>query len=79
MSPERKRKIIRSLDEIPTTFPSEDAERQYWETHQLSDELYDDQEIARLTHEHRVLLQQLKAGTAGVRRHRPRKSRKPRS
>jgi hypothetical protein len=77
MSRERKRKIIQSLDEIPATFPSEDAEREYWETHELSDELYDDQEIARLTREHRALIQKPRAGTAGVRRHRPSQSRTP--
>ncbi|MBI3988250.1 MAG: hypothetical protein HY347_01395 [candidate division NC10 bacterium] len=71
MSRERKRKIIHSLDEIPATFPSEDAEREYWETHEFSDELYDAQEIQRLTVEHRALIQKLMAGTAGVRRHRP--------
>ena len=36
---------IKSLDEIPKRFKSEDAERRFWETHDLSlklcDELYD--------------------------------------
>ena len=63
-----------SLDEIPATFPSEDAEREYWETHQLRDELYEEQEMTRLTLEHHALIQKLKAGTAGERRHRPGRS-----
>lgn len=71
MSRKRKYKVIHSLNEIPATFPSEDAERAYWETHALSDKLYDDQEIERLTAEHHALIQKLRAGTAGVRRHRP--------
>ena len=53
----------------------EDAEREYWETHELSDELYNAQEIKRLTVEHRALIQKLRGGTAGVRRHRPSQSR----
>jgi hypothetical protein len=75
MSGERNRIVIHSLDEIPSAFPSEDAEREYWETHELSSELYDDQEAKRLTREHRALIQKLRAGTAGVRRHRPSQSR----
>lgn len=70
MRRKRKRETIHSLDEIPPTFPSEDAERAYWETHELSPKLYDDREIKELTAEHRALVQKLRAGTAGVRRHR---------
>jgi hypothetical protein len=75
MNRERKRRIIHSLDEIPASFPSEDAEREYWETHELSQHLYDDSEARRLTAGHRALIQKLRTGTAGVRRHRPSRSR----
>jgi len=37
------------------------------------------QEMARLTQEHHVLLQKLKAGGAGVRRYRPRAPKQKRS
>ena len=32
---------IHSLSEIPTTFASEDEERDWWATHYLSDEVYE--------------------------------------
>jgi hypothetical protein len=37
--------IVRSLDEIPS-FASEDEEREWWATHQLSEELYEQLEDA---------------------------------
>jgi hypothetical protein len=39
-------KIIRSLDEIPQHFESEDAEREFWASHEFSEELYDQMEDA---------------------------------
>lgn len=36
---------IRSLDEIPS-FASEDEEREWWATHDLSEELYDKLELS---------------------------------
>jgi hypothetical protein len=33
--------VIRSLDETPAEFESEDAEREYWWTHEFSDELWE--------------------------------------
>src|SRR5687768_7691731 len=39
--PEYELTVIRSLDEIPATFLSEDDERDYWATHEFSDELWD--------------------------------------
>ena len=33
--------VIRSLDEIPDHFESEDAEREFWGTHEFSEELLD--------------------------------------
>jgi len=36
-----RRKTIRSVEEIPTRFASEDEEREWWATHDLSEELYD--------------------------------------
>ncbi len=36
-----RRRIIRSVDEIPKSFSSEDEEREWWATHDLSEELYD--------------------------------------
>lgn len=35
-----KTTTVRSMDEIPA-FASEDAEREWWATHDLSEELYD--------------------------------------
>lgn len=39
-------KTIRSLDEIPS-FASEDEEREWWATHDLSEELYDKLQLSR--------------------------------
>jgi hypothetical protein len=36
-----KRRTIHSVDEIPASFASEDQEREWWATHDLSEELYD--------------------------------------
>ena len=36
-----ERIVINSLDEIPETFESEDAEREYWATHEYSDEVWE--------------------------------------
>ncbi|MBI1925150.1 hypothetical protein HYR99_12990 [Candidatus Poribacteria bacterium] len=43
MSNFKKEKLIaiHSLSEIPTTFVSEDEERDWWARHYLSDELYE--------------------------------------
>ena len=38
--PQKKFKTIYSLDEIPTHFESEDAERDFWAEHDLSEELW---------------------------------------
>ena len=41
----KKRKkiiVIRALSEIPKKFKSEDAERRFWETHDLSSKLWDE-------------------------------------
>jgi hypothetical protein len=35
-----ERIVINSLDEIPGSFESEDAEREYWATHEYSDEVW---------------------------------------
>jgi len=40
-------RIINSLDEIPSTFASEDAEREYWETHEFSEALLDSLPMTR--------------------------------
>lgn len=42
----KKIKIIHSFDEIPE-FSSEDEERDWWATHDLSEQLYDQLEDAR--------------------------------
>ena len=36
-----ERIVIHSEDEIPDHFESEDAEREWWAAHELSDELWD--------------------------------------
>jgi uncharacterized DUF497 family protein len=41
-----RRKIISSLDEIPSSFASEDEERDFWASHEFSDELYDQLQAA---------------------------------
>ena len=38
--PEQELIVINSLDEIPERFDSEDDEREWWATHDLSAELY---------------------------------------
>lgn len=40
MKKQKKIKIVRSLSEIPR-FKTEDEERKYWETHSLSNTLWD--------------------------------------
>jgi hypothetical protein len=43
--------IIHSLEEIPDSFSSEDEEREWWATHELSDALYE--QLPDYTEEHR--------------------------
>ena len=66
------RTVVRSRNEIPTQFTSEDAEREWWATHELADELLPDNAvISRLTEQHHALIRRLQAGESGVHRHRP--------
>lgn len=68
----RSRLIVRSRDEIPSRFTSEEEECEWWTTHELADGLLpSDDEMGRLTAEHHALIHRLQAGEAGVRRHRP--------
>ena len=46
---EKKLITIQSLDEIPERFDSEDDEREWWATHDLSAELYES--LDDVTHE----------------------------
>ncbi len=46
---ERELTIIQSPDEIPERFESEDEEREWWATHDLSAELYES--LEDVTHE----------------------------
>jgi hypothetical protein len=63
--------VVRSRAEIPTHFPSEDEEREWWVTHELSDDLLPDEEtIDRLTEQHHALIRRLQAGESGVHRRR---------
>jgi hypothetical protein len=43
--------MIHSLDEIPDSFASEDEEREWWATHEFSDEMYE--RLPDYTQEHR--------------------------
>jgi hypothetical protein len=36
-----RRQTVHSLDEVPKSFSSENEEREWWATHDLSEELYD--------------------------------------
>jgi hypothetical protein len=66
------RLVVRSRDEIPSRFASEEEEREWWATHELADDLLPSEgEMDRLTAEHRALIRRLQAGEVGVRRHRP--------
>ena len=47
--PSRKLTIIQSLEDIPERFESEDAEREWWATHDLSEDLYNS--LDDITHE----------------------------
>ncbi len=38
--------VITSLDQVPTSFPSEREEAEFWDTHTFSDELWDQMEPA---------------------------------
>ena len=49
--------IIRSMDEIPSHFPTEADEAAYWYTHELSDELLD----LRVVNEPPAWLQRLRS------------------
>ncbi len=37
-----KRKLITSPDQIPEEFPSYEAEAEFWETHELAEEVLED-------------------------------------
>jgi len=50
--------LIRSLDEIPSTFASEDDERDWWDIHEFSEELYE--KLRDYSDFHRLLLKDLK-------------------
>ena len=42
MKKKKKLIVIRALSEIPKKFKSENAERKFWETHDLSSKLWDE-------------------------------------
>ena len=74
------RLVVRSRDEIPSRFTSEEEEREWWATHELADNLLpSDEEMDRLTAEHHALVHRLQAGEAGVRRRRPITSKRKRA
>ena len=60
---ENNKKMIHSVDEIPLTFTSEDDERDWWATHEFSEELYE--ELRDYSDFHRLLLKDLKAKEQG--------------
>jgi uncharacterized protein (DUF3084 family) len=63
MQPEAPRTPINSWAEVPSSFASEDDEREWWATHDLTDRFYDqnreETEIADLKFQHVKLLQAL--------------------
>ena len=60
---------MRSRAEIPSSFASEDEEREWWATHELADELLPDEEtIDRMTDQHRALLEPFRPASGGVQR-----------
>jgi hypothetical protein len=66
-----QRIVVRSRAEIPTHFPSEDEEREWWATHELSGDLLPDEEtIDCLTEQHHALIRRLQAGESGAHRRR---------
>lgn len=40
------KKVIRTMADIPATFPDEDTEAAFWESHELSDELLRERRMA---------------------------------
>lgn len=58
MSADEKITLIYSLDEIPSTFASEDDERDWWATHEFSEELYE--KLRDYSDYHRLLLKNWK-------------------
>ncbi len=64
-----QRIVVYSRTEIPTSFASEEEEREWWATHELADELLPDQkEIDRLTGQHHSLIRHLRVGDTEMRR-----------
>jgi gas vesicle protein len=53
-----KTTLIHSLNEIPATFASEDDERDWWATHEFSEELYET--LRDYSDDHQRLLKKLK-------------------
>ena len=71
------RTVVRSRAEIPSSFASEEEEREWWATHELADELLpSDEAIDRMTEQHQAVVRRLQSGDAGVHRHRPTTKRK---
>jgi hypothetical protein len=55
-----QRIMVRSHGDIPSHFASEDEEREWWATHELSDELLsDDETVERMTERHHALIRRL--------------------
>ena len=71
-----RRIIVHSRAEIPSHFASEEAEREWWATHELADELAPSEaEIDRMTEQHHALVRRLQAAAAKGYSHHPRAKR----
>lgn len=60
MKKRKKMITIKSLDELPRKFKSEDAERRFWETHDLSTKLLDKLYDPEVDKEEKKLMKHLK-------------------
>ena len=66
------RTVVHSRAEIPTHFASEEAEREWWATHELADTLApNEEEIARMTEQHHALVHCLRSDDAKRESHDP--------
>ena len=67
-----QRTVVHSRAEIPTHFASEAAEREWWATHELADELApNEEEISRMTEQHHMLVRCLRSDGANRKSHSP--------
>lgn len=67
-----QRIVVHSRAEIPTHFASEEAEREWWATHELADDLAPSEaEIDRMTEHHHALVRRPQSDDTKGQSHHP--------